>query len=132
MLPMVVFQSAFIAVVCLTQSKRTATQCPRKVSIRFHRGGLTHCVPDQPMPGSVSIRFHRGGLPHTVVSVGQFYQLFCFTPLSSRWSASHNRSEQQRNVPVRFQSARIAVVCLTVCLTNPCLEVFQSAFIAVV
>src|SRR6266850_667311 len=59
------FQSAFIAVVCLKEHLgwKSANQ---NVSIRFHRGGLSHPIWNrQGSRALVSIRFHRGGLSHS-------------------------------------------------------------------
>ena len=112
------FQSAFIAVVCLTVH-RTSNRYARNVSIRFHRGDLPHSAQIKGYEAfvKVSIRFQRGGLPHIEreafavstlrfnplsrwsASRQQFFQPFCagqsFNPLSTRWSASPDtRSDQ--------------------------------------
>ncbi len=83
----------------------------KRVSIRFHRGRLPHsrvCSMTK-RKIKVSIRFHRGRLPH-----------LCRARI--------------RRLPPTFQSAFIAVVCLTIQLFNFAFanDAFQSAFIAVV
>ena len=57
------FQSAFIAVVRLTQAGSNKPE--DNVSIRFHRGGPSHSATvKMAMMEKVSIRFHRGGPSH--------------------------------------------------------------------
>jgi len=106
------FQSAFIAVVCLTLRAGSYVH-GAWVSIRFHRGGLSHCClrSSLELPVLVSIRFHRGGLSHRArlnslldrrVSI-RFH----------RGGLSHGVNDHGIHSLVLFQSAFIAVVCLT-------------------
>ena len=54
----------------------------------------------------VSIRFHRGGLTHAATGPSNTCAE-SFNPLSSRWSDSHYSEDELQN---KFQSAFIAVV----------------------
>src|SRR6266850_1757808 len=105
------------------------------VSIRFHRGGLSHIEKNRKHPKancfnplssrwSVSLCWAhtRRGRPYRFnplssrwsVSLTPHYDGVtrkCFNPLSSRWSVS--QTQVHFHIEKLFQSAFIAVVCLT-------------------
>jgi len=95
-------------VVCLTQNRISKGSGHASVSIRFHRGGLSHLARRYLAVATgltVSIRFHRGGLSHGITVPKAELQEFGFNPLSSRWSVSRMEvriDEGDEIVSIRF------------------------------